>query len=70
MSVRTFSDPDGNYTFCNKNGSSTIDLSLCSNEFVPLLDFKVLEEIEALHFPIMTTIEGRQKYWRQLKLEK
>jgi hypothetical protein len=52
------SDPHGEYTFCTKNGSSTIDLSLCSSDLIPKTDFEVLEETISSHFPILTTIEG------------
>jgi hypothetical protein len=55
----TSSDPTGNFRFCSKNGSSTIDLALCNSDFFQLLDFQVLEEIEFHHFPIVTKIEGR-----------
>jgi hypothetical protein len=34
----------------------------CSNGLLPLVDFKVLEEIESHHFPIMTKIEGKQLF--------
>jgi hypothetical protein len=54
------SDPKGNFTFCSTNGSSTIDLSLCSSEMFSLVDFRVLEELESHHFPIMTKIEGKR----------
>jgi hypothetical protein len=52
------SDLEGEYTFCNKNGNSTIDLSLCSSDVLSKLDFKVLDEISTQHFPVLTTIEG------------
>jgi hypothetical protein len=55
----TSSDPTGNFSFCSKNGSSTIDLAICNSDLFQLLDFEVLEEIESHHFPIVTRIEGK-----------
>lgn len=52
------SDQDGQYTFCNNNGSSVIDLALSSHHVSDLLDFKILEAEESCHFPISVTIKG------------
>jgi hypothetical protein len=52
------SDPEGEYTFCTKNGSSSIDLSICSSDIFSKTDFCVLDEVQTSHFPILTKIEG------------
>jgi hypothetical protein len=45
------------YTFCTKNGSSSIDLSIRSSDIFSTTDFRFLDEVQTSHFPILTKIE-------------
>jgi len=47
------SDPDGKYTFLNKNGCSVIDLCLVSNNIEDKLDLEVLSSTGSSHFPLL-----------------
>jgi hypothetical protein len=53
----TRSDPNGEYTFVNKNGSSVIDLCLISDKIPEDLDLKVLDDATSLHFPILLSLD-------------
>jgi hypothetical protein len=56
----TKSDPNGELSFFNRNGSSCIDLCLVSNSlFTDELDFKVLDFEGSCHFPISLSINSQ-----------
>jgi hypothetical protein len=56
----TKSDPYGEFTFVNKNGSSCIDLCLINNTFEhDDLDFSVLDYEGSCHFPTLLSINSR-----------
>jgi len=46
----------GEFTFCNRNGSSVIDLCIASQDLVDSMNLKVLDSNESCHFPLMITI--------------
>src|SRR6266849_224887 len=50
------------FTFHNANGSSTIDLSVCSAPCNNSLDFEILESAISYHSPIMTKLSLTNNY--------
>jgi len=52
----TGSDVEGEFTFCNTNGSSVIDLCILPSFMLKNVDFKVIESHESCHFPIQITL--------------
>lgn len=65
LNGRCASDPLGQFTFCNNNGSSVIDMTLASHNIAELLDFEVLEAVDSSHFPIIVTIMGNNADHKQ-----
>ncbi len=53
------SNKNGNYTFCNTNGASVIDLCVCNTNISHLVeDFKVLTSTSSCHHPIVLSLKN------------
>jgi Reverse transcriptase (RNA-dependent DNA polymerase)/Endonuclease-reverse transcriptase len=57
LNGNSISDSDGNFTFVNSNGQSTIDLGLASRD-AQICDFQVLGMCNTNHFPIMVKLNN------------
>lgn len=72
-------DRPGNITFCNRNGSSVIDLCIVSSKMTNYVDLKVLDCEGSAHFPILISIneimiptrifQHERIIWDNLKLD-
>jgi hypothetical protein len=59
----TEGDNEGEFTFHNRNGSSTLDLAICSSSCVDIIkDFKVLSSNLSCHSPIMMEVRTNDQF--------
>jgi hypothetical protein len=56
MNGSTLSDPDGEFTFTNRNGSSVIDICLSTMIVSQYLDLEVLSSHESSHLPLLVSL--------------
>jgi len=68
LNGRGFSDCQGDFTFINKNGQSTIDVALISRDIFDLIeDFKIDTRADSDHLPMIIWLKGMNNNIVQLQ---